>query len=103
MTTSPASASALEPMTVTHTRDLVASILHAHASILHAPAPPLTSAELDEARSIVSQLLDGAGPPVELSHEASDGLPPACSDAMDETPDGGDGQIRAALASGPML
>jgi hypothetical protein len=63
VTTSPASASALEPMTVTHTRDLVASILHAHASILHAPAPPLTSAELHEARSIVSQLLDGAGPP----------------------------------------
>ena len=51
-------------MTTPHSaRDLVASILHAHASILHAPAPPLTSAELDEARSIVSQLLDGAGPP----------------------------------------
>ena len=63
MTTSPASASVLEPVTVARTADLVASILHAHASILRAPAPPLTSAELDEARSIVSQLLDGAGPP----------------------------------------
>ena len=64
MTTSPASASVLEPQPIAHTaRDLVASILHAHASILHAPAPPLTSSELDEARSIVSQLLDGAGPP----------------------------------------
>ena len=62
MTTSPASASVLEPLATAHTtRDLVTSILHAHASILHAPAPPLTSAELDEARSIVSQLLDGAG------------------------------------------
>ena len=60
---SEASANVLEPMTVARARDLVASILHAHASILHAPAPPLTSAELDEARSIVSQLLDGAGPP----------------------------------------
>ena len=50
MTTSPASATVLEPMTIAHsTRDLVASILHAHASILHAPAPPLTSAELHEA------------------------------------------------------
>ena len=63
MTTSPASASVLEPLTTHSARDLVASILHAHASILHAPAPPLTSAELHEARSIVSQLLDGAGPP----------------------------------------
>ena len=64
MTTRPASATVLEPMTIAHsTRDLVSSILHAHASILHAPVPPLTTAELDEARSIVSQLLDGAGPP----------------------------------------
>ena len=64
MTTRPASASVLEPTTIAHsTRDLVASILHAHASIIHAPTPPLTSSELDEARSIVSQLLDGAGPP----------------------------------------